>query len=358
MSAIVRAMRSMIGVLAALALALSLWATSRGAGVSPDSVRYLAASRSIPHGAVLDSTGAPLTHFPPGYPAALTLGPPRVVQAVLFAAMIAAIGFGTITLGGTPLAGVLAALFVLSSASIAETGAWLWSEPLAIALAVIGMALLERRPVWSAAAIAASILTRYAFGAFGLAGAVLTWKRHGWRAALRWAAIAWLPFVAWLVRNRLATQGATDRHLAWHPPPWAMLRFGPMNLGGWIDPRPVYAWVAIAMGLGVLAMLVSLCVRPPNAAIETLAGSAVAYLVCLLAARCVADAAIPFLPRLMAPAGVLVAMIAAMLVAPRRWLVAIAALLIAVKGYDTVRWADGASRSVLFRHVVHVTIAE
>src|SRR6185312_8809956 len=274
-----------VPVLMLLAAGLAFWASARGIGVGPDSVRYLAAAHSIRHGAVLDSTGAPLTHFPPGYPAALALGPPRAVQVLLFAFMVGAVAWGVARMGGGYRAGVLAGLFVLSTQGIAESGAWLWSEPLAIGQAVVGIALLEDAPIRSALAIGGSILTRYAFGAFGLAGVLLVWRQRGWRHALRWGVVAWLPIAVWFVRDRLVAHGVTDRRLGWHPPPWSALRFGPMELGGWIDPRPVYALVAIVIGVGALAAFFYMIPRPPTAAVQTLAIGALAYLGCLVLAR-------------------------------------------------------------------------
>lgn len=55
-------------------LAVTIVATRQGPGLTPDSAYYIAAARSIDAGrGVRTMTGAALTHFPPGYPAVLSV---------------------------------------------------------------------------------------------------------------------------------------------------------------------------------------------------------------------------------------------------------------------------------------------
>ena len=66
--------RVRLAAAAAGAGALALFATSRGIGLSPDSISYISAGRSLASGGGLRVWhGAPLTDWPPLYPALLAL---------------------------------------------------------------------------------------------------------------------------------------------------------------------------------------------------------------------------------------------------------------------------------------------
>ncbi|HEU4566250.1 MAG TPA: phospholipid carrier-dependent glycosyltransferase [Gemmatimonadaceae bacterium] len=351
------------------AVALSLWVTRQGPGLGLDSANYIAAARSLAQGdGVRARDGEPLTHYPPGYPVVLALSTAvgadplhgaRVIDAMLFALLVGVVGLVAWRASRSGWVALVAAGLVLTTPDLATLGGMAMSESLAIALGLAGLAGLavardddDRRAFYgSALAIAGSILTRYAAGAFWLAGATLlvVWRRP--RAALRWSVVVWLPVLAWLVRNRLVAATATHRELAWHPPPWAELHTALATLGGWLLVTPRLSALAAAAGVAALIGLGVVAVRERHPIARALALGALAYLLCLYLARTVADAVIPFDARLLSPAGVFLAALLPILAAchwPRaHWLVIVAVLLLAVKARQTVIWARVAARNGL-----------
>ena len=55
------------------AVCIFLWSTSFGIGVEPDSAVYISTARSVVSGDGFQAQGKPLTHFPPGYSALLSV---------------------------------------------------------------------------------------------------------------------------------------------------------------------------------------------------------------------------------------------------------------------------------------------
>lgn len=355
--------------MAVCAVALSFWVTRQGPGFGLDSANYIAAARSLASAdGVRARNGEPLTHYPPGYPVVLALSAvagvdpmagARWIDAFIFAVLVVVVGLVARRATRSGWVYVAAAGLVLTTPDLATLGAMALSESLAIALGLAGLAGLavaheedDRRLFYgSALAVAGSILTRYAAGAFWLAGVILLalWRRP--REAVRWSLVVWPPVLAWLVRNQLVGQSATHRTLSWHPPSEAELLAGLARLGGWLLVTPRLAALAAVAGAAAVLGLGVVAVREQRPVARALGVGALSYLVCLYLARSVADAVIPFDARLLSPAGVFLAALLPTLAAHRwpraRWFAVAAALLLAAKVRYTVIWAQVAARNGL-----------
>lgn len=369
--------KHLIGALAALAIlagALAIWMTRQGPGLNPDSAYFIAAARSIAAGeGVRTMAGAPLTHFPPGYPAVLALArlgatdplrAARWIDAALFAALAVTVGVVAWRASSSARASVAAVCLVLTTPDLAALGALALSESLAIALGLAGLAALATGPderqrarrTWSALAIAGSILTRYAAGAFWLAGALVLLRRRQWREAVRWSIVVWLPVLAWLVRNHVVGHSATHRTVAWHPPALADLGTGLATIGKWLLVTPKLAALAPVAGAVGLIAVAAIGVRARDGVPSVLAVGVLAYVASLLLARAVADAMIPFDARLLAPTGIFLAVLAPALLALRwphgRVLWLAVALGLAVKARYELLWGrSAAANGLMFSNV-------
>jgi 4-amino-4-deoxy-L-arabinose transferase-like glycosyltransferase len=232
-----------LGLLAILATFLVLWATPEGLGLSDDSIGYIAGARSMLAGqgyreAWLASNG-PVTHFPPGFPAALAmlglfgldpLRGARFLNALLF-------GLNTATLGilgwrmtkSLPAGLILAALFVAND-SLLRVHAVAMSEPLFIFLSLLAFWMFdlyfERDAHWAwlilcGVFVGAAYLTRYAALALGATFITALLVLHdSWPRRLSSVGIflaGLLPWIAaWAIRNQSVGGSVTNRELIWH----------------------------------------------------------------------------------------------------------------------------------------------
>lgn len=333
-------------VLAALAGVTALGLATRwGPGLTPDSVVYVDAARSLAAGDGLvavasDGERAPLTHFPPLYPAALAgaialgadaLAAARWLGVALLAANAALVGLAV--RASTPGARVtpgLAALLAAASAQMLRIHAAALSEPLFLLLASAGLLLLGRhlerprraRLVAAAACIGLAPLARYAGLALVAAGALaLAWRAPGpprrrlSQAAL-FAGVALLPLAAWLARNRAATGDAVGRALGVHWIEPAELARGLGTVASWFLledlPRPVAA-ALLALLAGALVgrgtrplqaggrRSAAAILRRLGAIPSVFAIFGAAYVVFLLASISFVDAYTPLNHRILAP---------------------------------------------------------
>lgn len=162
-----------------------------GARVSPDSVSYLSAARSFASDRTfLRWDGAPFVHWPPLFPALLSLRASSLPDAAETARWLNALCFGaTVALAGAWLHDVLRRrwLAVVGTALIAcalpllRMAGSVWSEPLFVLLCLLTLRLIDaaRQPEAGAgAAVLAGVcaglaaLTRYAGVLLVLAGAL------------------------------------------------------------------------------------------------------------------------------------------------------------------------------------------
>ena len=149
-----------LGGLALLGVILVLQTTPEGLGLSDDSIAYVAGARSLLAGqgyreAWLASNG-PVTHFPPGFSAALALvgltgidplRGARFVNALLFglnAAMLGLLGWRATKSAWAGI--ILCALFV-SNDSLFRVHVVAMSEPLFLFFSLLAFLTLDRKSV-------------------------------------------------------------------------------------------------------------------------------------------------------------------------------------------------------------------
>lgn len=254
------------GLPAAFGVLLVLAITARnGPGVTPDSVVYLSAARSLLEGdGYRGPDGEPYVAFPPLFPtliAVVSLGRVDLVDAavgvvaVSFGIAILATGWITGRISGSYALAALAAAGVLVSTPVLEAAFHVWSEVPFMAFAVLCLGALvlqvERvsRASLTAATASASLaaLTRYAGVALTATQVVVTAVRKGApiRSRLRestFALLGLMPLIFWLLRNLLVSgtlagerypasvsfvesgQGAVETLLSWAVPIDAPMR--------------------------------------------------------------------------------------------------------------------------------------
>jgi hypothetical protein len=370
-----------------------VWLTTRhGAGLSPDSVYYVAAARSALAGeGVRSLEGGPFTHFPPFYPMVLAaaawvsrsdpLDAARWLNAGLFAVLLALSGLLAARIGQRPTAGVVAALVLLVSKDTVLLHAMAWSEPLAIVLGTGGLALVARHiktgrtPPLALAAIGFGLaaLTRYAAVAYTIAGAagllLLDRTTPPLRRATKAVTLTLLAggsLVLWW-RVTGARIGLADRTLDFHPLGRWDAEKAIATTMGWIGLPDVSPWVGgvllVLLTAGLSAWMfrrggpwVVRTTASPIALLLLLFGAV--YVAFIVACRLFVDAAILLDARILAPVQVVLVIAGAGLAA--QWLsdpishrarftlgAAVIALL-AAHGAVTARWARAVRADGLF----------
>ena len=225
---------------------------SSGVGISPDSVVYLGAADSIASGngvptvafhyTPLIPAGAPLTIFPPAYPAFIAglirLGLPVLTSAkwfdvMMMAATVFMIGLFTclVTEGSVP-ATLGSILLFSSSTDIWNIYTMAWSEPPFILLCLAAFVLLVThiaKPnyfllICASLSAGLAVMTRYV-GVTIIAPMILTILvlgtgrlRDRIKDSLLSIGVSGLLPAAWLIRNMVLANSATARSLAFHPP--------------------------------------------------------------------------------------------------------------------------------------------
>ncbi len=226
-----------------IGVVLVLQATPEGAGLSDDSIAYIAGARSMVAGhgyrEAWLASDQPVTHFPPAFPSVLAffgflgadpLHVARFVNALLFGLSAGVLGILAWRMVPSLTAGlVLAGLFVLC-ADLLQVYAVAMSEPLFIFLSLLSFWMfdlyIERNyHIWLGACatfVGLAYLTRYSglalLATFVVALLILkkTWKEKLTSSAMFIAGT--LPFIlGWTIRNKLVAQNATNREFVWHP---------------------------------------------------------------------------------------------------------------------------------------------
>ena len=254
-------MLASLGVFGALVLILS---TRWGAGLSPDSVLYIASARNLLQGKGLSISFdpeqfAPMTQYPPLYPALLAgvgyfgvdpAAGARWLNALLLALNIAIAGYLTHLAVRSFRPAVFAALFMMTAPPVAQVHSMAWSEPLFLAFGLLALAFLisylERPRIYAlvaaSLAVALAFLVRYAGAALVAAGlaAILALNKTGWKRSLRDAAVfalvSCLPITVWLIRNFFAAGAPTNRTVSLHPPTAMHLRDALDAVSSWFFP--------------------------------------------------------------------------------------------------------------------------
>lgn len=226
---------------------LLCFSTRSGFGVSPDSVQYLYAARSIAEGQgvrdLYDDQGkGPYTHAPPAFPAvvavaAAAFGEDPFLRAgswlnrLLFALGAFVLGWSIERITRSMKIALVAGLFVLCGVDWFSIHEMIWTEPMYFLTSYLGLWYLSsaistgsRRDLWlTIGFIAVSCLTRYA----GMTLLLVLWIALLWSGpetlprrffrASGATLLAATPLSLWMARNALLSGNPTDRGFTYHP---------------------------------------------------------------------------------------------------------------------------------------------
>lgn len=232
----IRSERIFDALLAALGFSIGIFSTAAfGPGVSPDSISYIAAARSLSHGnGYLNFDGSPFTLWPPLFPTILAVAVAAGIDVLQFARFfnaaifgMAIFSFGRIAssvIAGRALRRITVATAALSFPFV-KMFVMTWSEPLFILLVLIFLhrlarmratQTLSRRSVTMAATVTAcACLQRYLGVALVICGAVSllcsSWAK--WKDRLLsvgiFCVLSLLPVAIWVLRNYVLVRSAT-----------------------------------------------------------------------------------------------------------------------------------------------------
>ena len=307
---------------------------------------YLGAAESLRnHGAFLvpvadwsdEDSSSVLGHFPPGFSIAIAaasaagLSSIQAARAVmvLTAALTAGLLMWWLAADAGVAAGALAVLLGLASPTLATDYVRILSEPLFIALVVLQLVLMVRRPavpLWWGLAAAGAVLTRYSgLALVGAAALVAFVRAPGPRRRARDVALAAGPGLAayalWSLYVRLA--GGDVRSYGYYPGILGQLGEARDTLLAWLAPgitRPALQWcVAVLVLAGAAAVLARAAQRLPWLGVAALLG--VAQVAMLVVSRVIADPGVIFDDRMLSPIAVLAlaAVATAFVIAWRTW---------------------------------------
>ena len=230
-------------LLAGLGIALFMWGTStHGIGIRTDSVTYLWSARDLGSGiglGTLDAFGQfkPLVHFPPLYPIILAPFAALKIDPMTGARWLGALLIGALVILSVvivhrltersfwiPVLGISVLIFTVT---FWDTTMYAMTEPLYLACSLAGMICMDNYSItnrrrWlllAAILFSLSFLTRY-IGISVIATGLLILliqkaksQRHKVEDLVLVGAIGILPMAAWLVRNELLANSATNRTL-------------------------------------------------------------------------------------------------------------------------------------------------
>ncbi|HSG82642.1 MAG TPA: glycosyltransferase family 39 protein [Gemmatimonadota bacterium] len=330
---------------AIIGFAVILYTTAPGIGVSPDSVTYLEAARSLLDGRGLATTSwagvlEPMTVYPPMYPVSLAtlslLGldvsvVARWLNALLFAVNLLLIMFLVRKSSGNQIFPLLAAIFFVSSVTMLLVHSMAWSEPLFLMFSLTGAYLLSvhlvtdrwRHLIAAAAAVALAVLTRYVGVSLVAAGIIALLIRRGRSMSFRlktgsvFATFALVPAIPWWVRNLGLNSTAPSGHFAFHPVSGRTVMGGLNVLTMWLLPSRVPAaerliLVSVLLAAASAAALIAwkrgggdLSLKPRDRGsrelLRVLTLYSLAYVILILAVTSVWNADTPIDERILAP---------------------------------------------------------
>ncbi len=193
-------------LIAIIGVLLVLQATPEGAGLSDDSIAYIAGARSMVAGhgyrEAWLASNQPVTHFPPAFPAVLAF-------------------FGFLGVDPLHAARFVNALLYGLSAGLLGTLAWRMVPSLTAGLVLGGLFIF----------VGMAYLTRYSglalVATFIVALVILhkSWKQRFTSIGVFIAGT--LPWIlGWTIRNKLVADNATNREFVWHPITPENLRIG------------------------------------------------------------------------------------------------------------------------------------
>lgn len=288
---IVRALAAVV-VLSILGAVAFLVLSPHGVHATPDSFTYLGAADRLARGDgwtyPFGDIGAPVTLFPPLYPAVLAL--PELFRtdsftwvtwqnAVLLAGFSVVVGatVANVTRGSLGAAAIAVVLTQLGTPTII-TYARIWSESLFLPLVVGIIACLDRffagrRLVWlvgAAVLTSLAMLTRYAGLSIFVTACILLalWPRRGVldraRTLALYVGIALPLSGAWLIRNQLHSGTLTGDNKLIHGLSFADVVGGFGTIGAWFTHDPIAdptQWPLVVVTVGAALFVALLAAR-------------------------------------------------------------------------------------------------
>lgn len=218
----------LVALVSVLGFAIIMFSTHNyGAGLSPDSVEYIASARNIVSNVgYVSYEGTPIIVRPPLYPALLAfIGKVVGRDPLTFAHILNAVIFGlSVFVGGClffkhltsfPAFPILGTLAILISPQLFKVSVMVWSEPLFILCVMLSIFFMntyfEKRDIKSlfllSLSVALSCLIRYSGISLILWGALIilflnrTNLKNGMMHLSLFILISALPVGAWLIRN-------------------------------------------------------------------------------------------------------------------------------------------------------------
>jgi hypothetical protein len=270
-----------LGSCAALGAALLLYSARWGIGLSPDSVVYIGAARSLLAGAGFSLPAesplfSPITHYPPLYSSMLAviaiLGPDLLNGAIWLNVAVFGINIfltGSLlfsALGSLQIA-MIGSFLTLTAFPIVQVHTMAWSESSFILFELLSVLLLLRylkdplkqTLVLASAVAGLSLLCRYAGLALVASGmlAILFLggreRRDKLTDALVFAGIGVLPVAFWAARNWHLGGSLVNRTVSFHPIGLEQMLDVPAVLAGWFSLSWVLGFDAGALlGLGLM----------------------------------------------------------------------------------------------------------
>jgi hypothetical protein len=269
-----------LGVCAVLGGGVLLHSSRWGLGLSPDSVVYIGAARSLlaGHGFSLPAEStlfSPIIHYPPLYSSLLAATGTVAADPLEGAIWLNVAAFSIniyvsglllfVALGSWQLA-LLGSLFTFTAFPLVQAHTMAWSEALFIMLELLSIWLLLRylekprnRGLLIAAAVAGlSPLCRYAgfaLVASGFLGILVLCpreRRDRLRDALFFAAIAVLPGAFWAARNWQLGGSIFNRTVSFHPMGLDPIFDVPAVLAGWFSFSPLTSDARVILCLALM----------------------------------------------------------------------------------------------------------
>ena len=166
-------------------------------------------------------------------------------------------GFVLATASAAALARSLGVSTYAALGVVLNPGVWLslWTltaDGLAIGLAVTGLALFVRRPLWAAAAFGAAALGKEVFVVVGLAAAISLLLNGRRREALTLGVGSVVPITAWAGWLSLASSGGFSPRSNFGLP----LQGVASSLPGWSGVEAVMAWTAIVLVVAAVIVVI------------------------------------------------------------------------------------------------------
>jgi hypothetical protein len=231
-------------LIALAGMAVVMYQTREGSGVTGDSVYYVMGARNILSGNGYSRYSGgwepiPITGFPPifsillagaGFFGGNLFESARIINILLFGVNIFMSGLLTLRYTRSTVPALFCSLLVMASESMIHYHSWVMTEGLFIFITLLSLFALVRYfetnklliLVVAALLMAASILTRYVgLASVGMAGlGILLFSRLGWKKRLMHIIILGLvsvtPFILWLYRNSLVSNSLVNRQIVIH----------------------------------------------------------------------------------------------------------------------------------------------